>query len=157
MLEKVAGVFNHGYGFVWGLSDSTNFSEFVISDSGYYQISRYDNGSATKYVAWKSCSEIRGSNTVNVLEIRRNDDIVEFYINSVLLEKLAADTVMQVSDHKIGLIIYDKIKIKVHSLIISAEECETSSYIVNQSDDATKAFFLQHEPPVNDTLEKRIR
>ncbi len=153
VLEKVAGVFNHGYGFVWGLSDSNNFSEFVISDSGYYQISRYNNGSATKYVAWKSCSEIRGSNTVNVLEIRRNDDIVEFYINSVLLEKLPADTVMQVSDQKFGFIIYDEIKIKVHSLIISAEDCETSSYLVNQSDDATKASFLQHEPPANDTLE----
>ncbi|MBR8833908.1 MAG: AAA family ATPase [Stigonema ocellatum SAG 48.90 = DSM 106950] len=150
VLEKIAGVSNHGYGFVWGLSDSRNFFEFVISDTGYYQISKYENGYSKIYVAWKRCDGIRCLNTVNVLEIRRDGDIVEFYINSLLFEKLPADTLMPISAQKFGFIIYDKIKIKVHSLIISADGTDASSH----QSDATKASFFQHEPPRDDSLEK---
>ncbi|MUG93227.1 AAA family ATPase [Scytonema sp. UIC 10036] len=156
VLEKIAGELNHGYGFVWGLSDTRNFFEFVISDTGYYRIVKYDDGNFKDIVAWKRSFGIRKPNTVNVLEIRRQEATVEFYINSTLQEKLPADTLTQVKDGKFGFVIYDKMKIKVHSLIVSAENAETNSYKSNTSrnDAATQASFLKHEPPVGDTLEK---
>ncbi|MCX7594155.1 MAG: AAA family ATPase [Fischerella sp.] len=153
VLEKVTGV-NHGYGFVWGLANTSNFFEFAISDNGYYRISKYENGIFQDYVPWKRCYGIKHPNAINILDIRRYGELVEFYINSVLVEKLSADAVMQVSDRKFGFIIYDKIKIKVHSLIITAPSSETST---NQShrrtDTATTACFVEHEPPASDTLE----
>jgi SpoVK/Ycf46/Vps4 family AAA+-type ATPase len=156
ILEKIAGESNHGYGFVWGLSDTKNFFEFVISHTGYYRIAKYDDGNFKDIVAWKRCSEIHKPNIVNVLEIRRQDTNIEFYINSELQEKLPAETLTQVKDGKFGFVIYDKMKIKVHSLIISAENITTNSYKTNSSrnDAATQASFFKHEPPVDDTLEK---
>lgn len=153
VLEKIAGVLNKGYGFVWGLSDTQNFFEFIISDNGYYQISQYEQGNHKKHVAWKRCPAIRCSNNVNVLEIRRNGEMVEFYINSLLVEKLQANILMQVSDQKFGFIVYDKIKIKIHSLNISTSSTETESSQIDLSH-PTKASFFMHEPPTDDTLEK---
>lgn len=152
VLEKVTGVSNQGYGFVWGLLNTSNFFEFVICDTGYYRISQYKNGDFKKFVAWKRCLEIRHPDAINILEIRRNGDIVEFYINSLLVETLPADTLMQVLGRNFGLVVYSKIKIKVHSLIVSAST-ETGSKQSNRSDVATKASFLEHEPPADDTLE----
>src|SRR5579883_2845837 len=153
VLEKISGVLNKGYGFVWGLLDTQTFFEFIISDNGYYQIARYEKGNHKKYVAWKRCYELRCSNASNVLEIRRNGDVVEFYINSALCEKLPAHKLMQVSGQKFGFIIYDQIKIKVHSLIISVSSTEADSHRVDHYD-ATKASFFKHEPPTDDSLEK---
>ncbi|MBD2774366.1 AAA family ATPase [Iningainema tapete] len=152
VLEKVTGVLNHGYGFIWGLADNKNFFEFVITDSGYYQIAQHENGSFKEHIAWKRCYEIRRTNTMNVLEIRRDGKNIEFYINSFLVEKLCADTMTQVSGQKFGFIIYDNTKIKVHSLVISGSSVESTR--LGNSDDATKSSFVQHEPPVDDTLEK---
>jgi len=156
VLEKISGESNHGYGFVWGLSDTHNFFEFVISDTGYYRIAKYDNSNFKDIVAWKRCFGIRQLNTVNVLEIRRQESTIEFYINSGLQEKLPANTLTQVKDGKFGFVIYDKMKIKVHSLIISAENVETNFYKSNSSrnDAATQASFFKHEPPADDTLDK---
>jgi AAA+ superfamily predicted ATPase len=156
VLEKVTGVSNHGYGFAWGLSDSNNFFEFVISDTGYYRISQYKNGEFKEFVSWKRCYGIRHPNAVNILEIRRNGDIVEFYINSLLVEKLPAETIMQVPDRNFGFVVYNQIKIKVHSLIVSAPSTEIGSDRSNRSDVATKAAFFEHEPPTDDTLEKVV-
>jgi AAA+ superfamily predicted ATPase len=153
VLEKVTGVSNQGYGFAWGLSDTKNFFEFVICGTGYYRISQYKNGEFKEFVAWKRCSGIRHLNAMNILEIRRNGDIVEFYINSVLVETLPADTLTQVPDRNFGFVVYNQIKIKVHSLIVSAST-ETASNQSNRSDVATKASMLEHEPPADDSLEK---
>jgi hypothetical protein len=152
VLEKITGVSNPGYGFVWGLLDSSNFFEFVIFDTGYYRISQYNNGEFQDFVAWKRCSGIRHPNAINILEIRRNGDTVEFYINSSLVETLPADTLTQVPGRNFGFVVYNQIKIKVHSLIVSAST-ETGSKQSNRSDVATKASLLVHEPPADDTLE----
>ncbi|MDJ0737154.1 MAG: AAA family ATPase [Nostocaceae cyanobacterium] len=154
VLEKVTGVNHDGYGFVWGLADSSNFLEFVIADNREYRISRWKNGDYEDYVPWKTCKEIKQPNGVNILDIRRDGDNVEFYINSVLVETLPADKVMEVSDRKFGFIVYDQIKIKVHSLIISTSSSEATTGQNNKrTETATTASFRIHEPPEEDTLE----
>lgn len=150
VFEKVTGA-NHGFGFVWGLVDTRNFFKFVISDNGHYRIAKCEDGVFNDLVAWKHSSTIRYPNAINVLEIHRNKDTVEFYINSTQVETLPAERVTRVDDRKFGFIVFDKIKIKVHSLLISA--ADSNSNRSNQSDSATKASFFEHEPPDHDTLD----
>ncbi|MBD3886953.1 AAA family ATPase [Phormidium tenue FACHB-886] len=152
-LEKVGGVLNQGYGFVWQLSDTRNFFEFIISDSQFYQIVKHQNGNQTNCTPWRPCPAIRRPNTLNILEICRDGAILEFYINSTLVEKLLVDSSLR--GKQFGFVIYDKIKIKVHSLIISTASTETPPRQSNSSSNAAmRATFLEHEPPAEDSLEK---
>ncbi|MBF2065004.1 MAG: AAA family ATPase [Calothrix sp. C42_A2020_038] len=159
VLEKVAGVDGYGYGFAWGLLDSSNFFEFIISGNGMYRIAQCKNGKFDYYTNWKRCTSIQHGNTVNLLEIRRAEDFVEFYINSMLVEKLSTEQVMDVLGKSFGFVIHDRINIKVHSLIITALESEEEVNIEKNSKDSkpdTKAAFVEHKAPNDDTLEKII-
>lgn len=154
VLEKVAGSSNHGYGFVWGLGDAQNFFEFVISQSGYYRIAQYEKNCFNNFVAWKYDQTIRQDNAVNILEIRREREAVEFYINSVLVETLSAAEVIPEVNRSFGFIIYDNLTIKVHSLLVSIpHDHKTSTASGDRSGSSTEASFYEHEPPINDTLE----
>ena len=154
VLEKVAGGSNHGYGFVWGLADAKNFFEFVISQNGYYRIAQYEKNCFNNFVAWQYNQAIRQGNAVNILEIRRNEAAVEFYVNSVLVETRSVEEVIPQVNRSFGFIIYDHLTIKVHSLLVSIPHNEkTSTDSGDRSGSATEASFYQHQPPTTDTLE----
>lgn len=156
VLEHVSSNTNHGFGFAWGLSDANNFFEFVISKNGYYRISKVENGELHAFVEWKFCAAIHGGTALNILEIRRVGESMTFYINSVIVETLSAKSLTQVFDQKFGFIVYDKLKVRIHSLIIGTVSTENNkTYKSNKSErSATEASFLEHEPPEDDTLEK---
>jgi SpoVK/Ycf46/Vps4 family AAA+-type ATPase len=160
VLEKVAGVDGYGYGLTWGLLDSNNFFEFIISGNGLYRIAQSKNGTFEYYTNWKRSTSIQLGNAVNLLEIRRTEDFVEFYINSTLVETLPTSAVMDVLGKGFGFVIHDKINIKIHSLMITALEIETQvDDIEKDFKDAkpeTKAAFVEHEAPSHDTLEQII-
>ncbi|BAZ16984.1 AAA ATPase central domain-containing protein [Calothrix sp. NIES-4071] len=159
VLEKVTGVDSFGYGFIWGLLDSNNFFEFIISGNGLYRIAQCKNGTFEYYTNWKRCTSIQLGNGVNLLEVRRIGDNVEFYINSTVVETFSTQQVMDVLGKSFGFVIHDKINIKVHSLMITALDIEkepTFDVDVKDSKPETKAAFIQHEAPDYDTLEKII-
>jgi SpoVK/Ycf46/Vps4 family AAA+-type ATPase len=158
VLEKSAGIDSFGYGFAWGLLDTSNFWEFIISGNGLYRITQYKDGVSTHFSNWKKCEQIQIGNSVNLLEIRRNGNFVSFYINSTLVETLPSENVMNVLGKSFGFIIHDQIKTKFHSLIISTPDPEKSAEETTknfkESKPETKATFVEHEPPDDDTLEK---
>ncbi|RUT01198.1 hypothetical protein DSM106972_067490 [Dulcicalothrix desertica PCC 7102] len=160
VFEKVSGVDSFGYGFSWGLLDSSNFFEFIISGNGLYRIAQCKNGTFEYFTNWELCSSIQSGNTVNLLEVRRIEDNVEFYINSTLVETFATEQVMDVLGKSFGFVIHDQINIKVHSLIITGveDEKETTNYNIDVKDSKpeTRAAFIEHEAPVGDTLLKII-
>ncbi|UKO96797.1 AAA family ATPase [Nostoc sp. UHCC 0870] len=157
VLEKAAGVDDHGYGFIWGLLDDRNFFEFVISGNACYRIAEVKNGSFVNYTDWKRCDRIQRGHAVNLLEICRVGNFVEFYINSTLVDKFPAEKLMDVPGRNFGFVIHDKIKMKVHSLMVSAPDTEKDLSEVNlevyDSRYETKATFVEHEPPDDDSLE----
>lgn len=157
VVEKAGGVDDHGYGFVWGLLDVSNFFEFIVSGNGFYRITKIKDGNFVNYQDWKRCDRIQRNNSINLLEIRRVENIAEFYINSTLVEKLPAENLMDVSGTNFGFVVHDKIKMKVHSLIISSGDTEKDSGHIDKDRDSkheTKASFVEHEPPTDDSLEE---
>jgi SpoVK/Ycf46/Vps4 family AAA+-type ATPase len=157
VLQHLNSSTNHGFGFAWGLADANNFFEFVISKNGYYRISRVESGELNAFVDWKSCAAINVPDGLNVLEIRRNGSSVDFMINSTLVETLPAADLTKAFDRKFGFVVYDKLKIKIHSLVITAGGAETISFKSNHNNSsersATQASFAEHEPPEDDSLE----
>ncbi|NJL63042.1 MAG: AAA family ATPase [Methylacidiphilales bacterium] len=158
VLEKCGGVDSFGYGFAWGLLDTSNFLEFILSGNGLYRITQYKDGVSTHFVNWKKCEQIQLGNGINLLEIRKVGSFVDFYINSILVETLPSENVMDVLGKSFGFVIHDKIKMKVHNLIISTPDVEKSIQDLNKDakdlKPETKATFVEYQPPDDDTLEK---
>jgi AAA+ superfamily predicted ATPase len=157
VLENMMSNVNHGFGFAWGLSDANNRFDFVISNNGYYRISKVENGKFNAFVDWKACTAICCLG-LNVLEMRRSGESIDFYINSIIVETLSADSLTQIFDRKFGFIVVDKQKIRIHSLTIAIANAENKDYKSTTSKrSATEASFLEHEPPADDTLDKVLR
>jgi SpoVK/Ycf46/Vps4 family AAA+-type ATPase len=154
VLEHLESKSNHGFGFVWGLSDANHFLEFVISPNGYYRIARVNGGALNAVVDWKASSAIRCPLGINVLEIRRNGDTMQFSINSTIVETQPVAGLVDVYEQKFGFVVYDQLKIRIHSLTIGSGEVEEKVTKTNKSDrSATDASFVEHEPPEDDSLE----
>lgn len=147
------------YGIVWGALNVSNLFAFLITDDGHYQICECENEKWKQLTEWQQTPAIRKGDSLNILEIQRNQELVEFYINSVLVKKLSAQIAMKVSGQHLGFMVCDENTIKVHSLIISG----TSSGIqlqqniqttdIAETDEKLKVSAFEHEPPEDDTLE----
>jgi AAA+ superfamily predicted ATPase len=147
VLEKLNGP-DCGFGVVWQLADTDNRFEFVISEF-CYEIGKRKDGIQQSPVPWNRCGYIKPANAINVLEIRRNNAMMEFYINSQRIEELPMDTSM--SGTRFGFIIYSNITIKVHSVIITASDSmQNNSY----KRDDFQSTGIEHLPPANDSLDK---
>jgi AAA+ superfamily predicted ATPase len=138
---------NH-FGIVWRLSNASNFFEFIISGDRQYTIRKVENGCYQILAFWQHCDEIKPLKGINILEIKKDNESWEFYINSSLVETLPVDR--SLLGESFGFAIYNKTKIKVHSLIITA----SSGGKNNLSKHETKSSFSEREPPNDDSLEK---
>jgi SpoVK/Ycf46/Vps4 family AAA+-type ATPase len=125
VLEKLAGEDNHGYGLVWGLEDTSNYFEFLISGDGHYRIYQWINNASTQVVPWTRSEAIKQWNSLNLLELRLEGSNVGFYINSQRVQQLPASRVLSVKGRKTGFTIYNRTRIAVHSLVITAPDTAT--------------------------------
>jgi AAA+ superfamily predicted ATPase len=120
--QKIEGVDNNGYGILWGLEDVSNCFEFVISGDGHFRIAQYKGGAYLVIVAWTRSETIKQWNAVNVLEIEREADLMQFYINGVFVHSHAVSELMMETGRNTGFVVYHKNKVAFHSLYISSNE-----------------------------------
>ncbi|MEY4530795.1 MAG: hypothetical protein RLZZ156_1516, partial [Deinococcota bacterium] len=120
--QKIVGVDNNGYGIVWNLEDANNRFEFVISGDGHFRIAQYKAGQYSVITAWTRSEAIKQWNTVNVLELERNGDLISFFINGIFVHSRAALELRSEVGRKTGFIVYHKNKVAFHSLYISTNE-----------------------------------
>lgn len=129
VLEKINGVDNYGYGLVWGVENTHNFYDFLITGSGYYRIYQWIAGASTAVIDWTLSDAIRPSNNLNLLELQLSGSELLFYINSHLVQRLPRARVLSVTGKQTGFVFYDRIKIAVHSLVITAPDASTGAKI----------------------------
>ncbi len=157
VLEKLAGSSGE-YGITWSLVDIDNYIDFVISEQNY-QIRKVEAGNWTTYASGEIIIDSHQPQDINVLEIRRKEEVVEFYLNSRCVSQLSAELLLPGS--AFGLVVYRQLKIKAHSIIITVNEpdpktdnnkAKTSKS--SQSDQKLQASCVEHYPPENDTLDR---
>jgi AAA+ superfamily predicted ATPase len=120
---------NH-FGIVWQLLDEKNYFEFVISSTGHYRITKTHDNIYYEIVPWRYCRSIRPLG-LNILEVMKDDDFLEFYIDGLLVDQLSFDK--SLLGKQFGFVLYNKTVVKVHSLTITA-----SSNRTNESTGITK-------------------
>lgn len=139
VVEKISGVDNYGYGLVWGVENTNNFFDFLITGTGYYRIYQWIAGASTAVVGWTLSDAIRPANNLNLLELQRSGSDLEFYVNSHLVQRLPRERVLNITGKQTGFLFYDRIKVAVHSLVITAPEASHSEKIQPSADNQAVA------------------
>ncbi len=121
-VQKLIGIDNNGYGLLWGLENANNCHEFSISGDGHFRIAKYKNGEHIVIIAWTRTEVIHQYNSLNLLEIKRENDLMYFFINSILVHTHNAAELTQMVGDKTGFIVYHANKVAFHSLYISTNE-----------------------------------
>jgi AAA+ superfamily predicted ATPase len=152
VVEKISGVDNYGYGLVWGVENTSNFYDFLISGNGYYRIYQWIAGAYTAVVDWTRSDAIRTSNNLNLLELHLAGSELLFYINSLLVQRLPSQRVLKVAGRQTGFAVHDRVKIAVHSLVITAPDALNRAADQPSAADQTVAPAATPSAP-EDTLE----
>lgn len=159
VLEQAAGTpKREQYGVVWGALDANNLFAFLLTDEGYYHVCKCEQSTWRELIDWRQSPIVRSGDNFNILDIRRNKELVEFYINSELVGKLSVQIAMSVLGQNFGFMVCGENTIKVHSLVVSGTTSETRptekiQAIDEIKDNKLQASAVEHHPPVDDSLE----
>ncbi len=125
---KISGIQNNGFGIMWGRKSSGNTLEFDIASSGLYSVDRSVNSKRNKLIKWTSSSYIKQGNfAYNTLKIRKQNDVIKFYINGNYVNQISNKTFL---GNRIGFIVYDNQKIAIDYLKIKYLNTKNSPNIV---------------------------
>ncbi|MCP3924830.1 MAG: hypothetical protein GY714_19810 [Desulfobacterales bacterium] len=116
-MKKESGIYNNGYGIVWGLKDASNCFFFQISGDGHYRYMKSVNSKYISIIKWKKSTHInKYNNAYNNLTVRKRGNTLKFYINNQYVDSAFAETFM---GNKIGFRIDTKQSVSFRNLIVS--------------------------------------
>jgi len=106
----IEGVDNSSFSFFWGKDPSkSSYYSFGISGNGYFYLSNSEDGQRLEndldFIGWKK-SDIIEQHGKNHIEIRRNIDCIEFYINGIFIHK--SNTFREFYGEDFGFIVFGK-------------------------------------------------
>ncbi|MFW5733817.1 MAG: PEGA domain-containing protein [Oceanidesulfovibrio sp.] len=86
--KKVDGVLDYGYGLIWGVtSKGESYHSFRISGNGLYSYRQEKAGQLSTIIDWTpSPAIVPGLGATNTIQIRRQGDTLDFYINGELVD-----------------------------------------------------------------------
>jgi len=108
--EWIEGVDNNCFSVFWGKDPLKNsYYSFGVSGNGYFYLSIIEDGrrldNDQDFVGWKQSDAIK-QHDQNHLEVRKNEDSTEFYINNCLVHKI--NNIRKFYGEDFGLIIFGK-------------------------------------------------
>lgn len=86
-ITKIKGTDNAGFGIVWSYqkkAENTGYFKFCISGNGYYCFKEYNQGWVGGF-KWTASEHVVRGNETNILTVRKNGNLVNFYINDKLI------------------------------------------------------------------------
>lgn len=149
-LELTSAVEQSHYGLVWRVTDAGNLFEFTLAPDGRFQIAEYRQSQLKVHLPWQASTAIRPIEGINIVELRRANDQVSFYINSVCVAELPAATVLEAPGNSFGFVVHHQTRMRVHHLLISA--AGTANRALSSGPPGTRAAYVEHEPPADDSL-----
>ncbi len=149
-LELTSGGVRSHYGLIWRATDSGNMFAFTLTPDGRFHIVEYRQNQLKVHLPWEPSAAIHGEGSLNIVELRRSDDQVSFFINSVRVAELPVATVLDMTGNSFGFMVYGQTCMRAHHLLISAEGTADRSLTTTQK--GPKAAYVEIEPPADDTL-----
>jgi len=106
----IEGIDNSCFSIYWGKDPSKNsYYSFGVSGNGYFYLSNNEDGrqidTDQEFIGWKKSDAIN-EYAENHIEVRKNNNSIEFYINSNLVQK--TNSYRKFYGDEIGLIVFGK-------------------------------------------------
>jgi len=118
VVEKISGVPDYGFGIIWNISDTDQF-RYVISDDGNYRV-LFKQGEVWHYIIdWTYSKHINQNNGINKLTIIKTEKSIKFYINDIFVARRGVTKFNYNNAQEVGFVIDNRIKINVHSIVVS--------------------------------------
>ncbi len=88
-LTKISGETSSGYGLLFGRKDGENQFLFNITSSGYYRVSKFENGDYTNIIDWTTTTHIKTADgDTNKLTLKKQNNKYNFYINDTFINSI---------------------------------------------------------------------
>lgn len=132
-LTRVSGENNSGYGLIFGRNDANNQYLFNISGTGFYRISKYENGVYTNIIDWKTTDAInKNIGVANKLKIKKEQSKYTFYINDTYINEIPYAPFF---GNNIGFVAFTKQKFAVNYLTIQYLDGKKNVVVTNDNND----------------------
>lgn len=103
--DDVYKMVNNPYGIKFAASDWDNTYNFDITESGYYRISKHQNGEYSNLINWTKSEALKSGYQYNTIEVRVYTNYCTFYINDRYVTRI--DNFVPFGPY-LGLEVYDK-------------------------------------------------
>lgn len=115
-MKLYVGDESSGFGLVWGMEDVENYLTFNISGDGYYRYARESGSNWDLIIPWTDDFSVHMYNLPNILEVKKNRDNYEFYVNG---NYLASSPFSGFSGEKLGFMVNNYMKIEIDDLLVA--------------------------------------
>ncbi|TAE01269.1 MAG: caspase family protein [Bacteroidetes bacterium] len=138
-LRQLNGITNHGFGLVWGMSDTNNFNAFIVNSNGAYSIYYYKEGQIYEVKSWTNeIDKIFPLGKLNKLKIKRIGSNVAFFVNDKLVYTSPMPDFLGT---KVGFVVH-------RNMVISAD-----NFAIRQSKASLPPSLTWLEPSANNSTQ----
>lgn len=110
-IVQKSGPSNFGYGLCWSVSeDRQYYFAFLISSNGRYTLLRREGGVFSEIKPWTESQWIQGQGKPNTLSIRKQGQVLRFYIND---KHVFAHAYERGRGGELGLVLFGSMKAEV--------------------------------------------
>ncbi len=114
-IGKLRGTNKNGFGIVWGRGIE-GYYNFVITGHGKFYVRKVKKNGDSKYlINWRKSKTIRKFKSINKISIEKRGNEILFYVNNYFIAKIPFESFF---GDKVGFVVYDRHKIRVHNLYI---------------------------------------
>ncbi|MBI9042219.1 caspase family protein [Lutibacter sp.] len=147
-LTKLSGEDNSGYGLIFGRKDANNQYLFNISGTGFYRISKYDNGTYTNIIDWTASETIHKNNGIaNKLTIKKENNKYLFYINDTFINEIPYTAFF---GNNIGFVAFTEQKFAVNYVTIQYLDGKKDVIVTNNN--TSKDYIMNEDFNNNNAL-----
>ena len=145
-LTQLSGVDNNGYGIVFGMADTKNSYNYVVSSNGMYSLYGFKNNEYIDLKDWASDDVINPMGTANVLTVKKSGKTLSFYING---KQMFTQTYTKFFGLAVGFVLNWKMKVAVDYIKVK------QSYSLNVVKNTNTKYKKENlGPNVNSTYEE---
>ena len=123
-IKHVSGQIDFATGLIFGGQNANNHYSFAITYTGYFRISKMENGTYSDLVKWtKNAAIDKGTGSTNKLSVIRKGNYTYFYVND---QHVYSELNLPLFGTQIGFDLYNKQRISVDAIWVLGEKSKTN-------------------------------
>lgn len=136
-MRQMSGVYDYGYGVLYGFKDVDNTHAMTVSSNGYTCSYSFFGGKYKKYTDWIRTRNVKPIGEYNTLIVRKENGMVTLIVNGKVV---AWDTVKEFFGDYVGFVLNRKMYAQVDHLIVRERKVEVARISSPESFDGSLSY-----------------